>query len=80
MRLLVIPAIRFQKRRVDLLIEKAESAFEATGDKQRLLGETQYAAATWDHKRRVIMQAERLFAGPDTRFIVEFEGRSAGTL
>ena len=38
--------------------------------KQRLFGETLYAAASWDRERRVIMKAERLPAGPNTRFVV----------
>lgn len=58
------------ERRIDRLMEKAETIFEATGEKQRLFGETKYAAETWDHERRVIMKAERLVAGPNTRFIV----------
>jgi hypothetical protein len=52
------------------LMERAESAYEATGQKQRLFDETQYAAKSWDRQRRVIMKAERLTAGPNTRFVV----------
>jgi len=53
------------------LVQQAESAFEATGgQKQRLFGETQYAASSWDRERRVVMKAERLPAGPNTRFVV----------
>lgn len=64
------------ERRIDRLMNKAETAFEATSEKQRLFGETKYAAETWDHKRRVIMKAERLLAGPNTRFIVtNLQGR-----
>ena len=58
------------ERRIERLMEKAEAAFEATGDKQRLFGEIKYTAETWDHERRVIMKAERLPAGPNSRFIV----------
>jgi hypothetical protein len=59
------------KRRVAELLQQAESDFEATnGQKQRLFGETQYAAKTWDRPRRVLMKAERLAAGPNTRFVV----------
>lgn len=59
------------KRRVAELMQQAESAYESTsGQKQRLFGETQYAAGTWDRKRRVLMKAERLPAGPNTRFVV----------
>lgn len=52
------------------LMDEAEAAFENTGEKQRLFGETQYAAKTWDHPRRVVMKAERLLEGPNRRFIV----------
>lgn len=58
------------ERRIDRLMKKAEAAFEATGDKQRLFGETKYAAKTWDRERRVIIKAERLPAGPNSRFVV----------
>lgn len=58
------------ERRIDPLMKKAETAFEASGEKQRLFDEIQYAAETWDCQRRVIMKAERLTAGPNTRFIV----------
>jgi len=58
------------ERRVAELMEQAESAFEDSGEKQRLFGETEYAAGTWDRPRRVIMKAERLAAGPNRRFVV----------
>ena len=62
---------RVLERRVAELLQRAEDAFEASGgDKQRLFDETNYAAGTWDHPRRVIMKAERLQAGPNTRFVV----------
>jgi hypothetical protein len=56
--------------RMASLVEQAEAAFENTGQKQRLFGETHYAAGTWDRSRRVIMKAERLEAGPNRRFVV----------
>jgi hypothetical protein len=58
------------ERRIESLMEEAEAAFEATGEKQRLFGEMDYAAGTWDRPRRVIMKAERLPEGPNRRFIV----------
>ena len=58
------------ERRIASLMEEAEASFEATGQKQRLFGETQYAAGTWDRPRRVIMKAERLPEGPNRRFVV----------
>ena len=59
------------ERQIAGLLQQAEGAFEATrGEKQRLFGETLYAANSWDRQRRVIMKAERLPAGPNTRFVV----------
>jgi len=47
-----------------------QSCTETECVKQRLFGEFQYAAGTWDRERRVIVKAEYLPAGPNTRFIV----------
>jgi hypothetical protein len=59
------------ERRVAELLEQAESTYEASGgQKQRLFAETLYAAQSWDRQRRVVMKAERLPAGPNTRFVV----------
>ena len=58
------------ERLITPLMEEAEQRFEVTGDKQRLFAETLYAAATWDHPRRVVMKAESLLRGTNPRFIV----------
>ena len=50
--------------------QQAEDRFDRTGEKQRLFGEFQYAAKTWDRPRRTIVKAERLQQGPNTRFVV----------
>lgn len=52
------------------LIEQAEDAYEQTGVKQRLFGEFNYAAATWDRERRVIIKSEYTEMGANTRFIL----------
>ena len=58
---------------------RAQTRFEQTGQKQRLFGEFRYAAATWDRPRRVIVKAEHLAQGPNTRFIVtNLSGPSQG--
>lgn len=44
--------------------------FAQTKDKQRLFGEFLYGAETWDRQRRVIVKAEHLDQGPNSRFIV----------
>jgi hypothetical protein len=50
--------------------EQARQRFDGSQDKQRLFGEVSYAAKTWDRARRVIVKAEHLPAGPNTRFVV----------
>jgi Transposase DDE domain group 1 len=42
----------------------------ATGQKQRLFEEFQYAAETWDRKRRMIAKAEHTDQGENPRFVV----------
>jgi hypothetical protein len=54
----------------DSLTGQALAQFEQSYEKQRLFGEFSYAAETWDRKRRVIVKAEYLPAGPNTRFVV----------
>ncbi len=51
---------------------QAEAAQQhtATGAKVRLLGEVTYQAKTWPHPRRVVVKAEVLAKGPNTRFVV----------
>ena len=51
-------------------VQQAEAAFQATHEKQRLFAEILYAAETWDRPRRLIVKAERLPDGPNTRFVV----------
>ena len=52
------------------LIDKSEAAYEQTSEKQRLFDKFNYAAATWDHERRVIIKAEHTGQGANTRFIL----------
>lgn len=51
-------------------IQQAQEQFRQREHKQRIFGEFKYAAGTWDRKRRVIIKAEHLGQGPNTRFIV----------
>ena len=44
--------------------------YRRTGQKQRLFEEFQYAASTWDRKRRVIAKAEHSDQGENPRFVV----------
>lgn len=48
----------------------SKTQFEQTQRKQRIFGEFMYAADTWDKQRRVIVKAEHLRQGENTRFVV----------
>jgi hypothetical protein len=48
----------------------SKTQFEQTQQKQRVFGDFLYAADTWDKQRRVIVKAEHLGKGENTRFIV----------
>ena len=60
--------------RLHAAVELAEAsladAFEASGTKQRLVGEFDYAAKSWPHERRVITRLEYGSQGTNPRFIV----------
>jgi hypothetical protein len=49
---------------------QAQEQFQSTNQKQRVFGEFTYAAGTWDRSRRVIVKAEHLCQGANTRFVV----------
>jgi hypothetical protein len=51
-------------------MDQARRQFQQNGQKQRVFGEFAYAAGTWDCPRRVIVKAEYLSQGPNTRFAV----------
>ena len=48
----------------------SKTQFEQMQQKQRVFGDFLYAADTWDRQRRVIVKAEHLRQGENTRFIV----------
>jgi len=50
--------------------EASAAQFAQTQQKQRLFGEFTYAAKTWDRPRRVIVKAEHLELGPNSRLVV----------
>ncbi len=53
-----------------LAAEAQRQRAETGAETVRLLGETSYQAESWDHPRRVIIKAEALPKGPNTRFVV----------
>jgi hypothetical protein len=58
-------------RLAEPLVTQAQvTAAQTAGAKVRLLGETLYQAGTWDGPRRVIIKAEVLTKGLNTRFVV----------
>ena len=50
--------------------EAAAEAFERTGVKQRVFGEFDYAAGTWDRRRRVLIKAEHGARGANPRYVL----------
>jgi hypothetical protein len=54
----------------ELQVAAEEQSAARDGAKVRLLGETPYQAASWPHPRRVVMKAEVLPKGTNTRFVV----------
>jgi hypothetical protein len=48
----------------------SKTQFEQTQQKQRVFGDFSYAADTWDKQHRVIVKAEYLQQGANTRFVV----------
>ena len=53
-----------------LVAEAQRQRAETGAEKVRLLGETTYQAESWEHPRRVVIKAEALPKGPNTRFVV----------
>lgn len=51
-------------------MEQSAQQYQQTLQKQRLFGAFMYAAQTWDCRRRIIVKAEHLSKGANTRFIV----------
>lgn len=56
--------------RAQPFIELAQSDFQLQQHKQRVFGEVQYGAETWDRERRVLVKAEHTDQGSNPRFVV----------
>ena len=52
------------------LIEESKKQFKETGEKQRLFGQYEYQASTWEAPRKLIMKAEHTAKGANNRYIV----------
>lgn len=57
-------------KRVELAELAIADAYQATGIKQRLIGEFEYAAGTWERERHVIARLEHDARGANPRFVV----------
>lgn len=57
-------------KRVELAELAIADAYQATGIKQRMIGEFDYAAGTWDRERHVIARLEHDAHGANPRFVV----------
>jgi hypothetical protein len=66
----LVPNPRLDRAVADLQAEAERQAAAQRGAKVRLLGETIYRADSWPHPRRVVMKAEVLEKGTNTRFVV----------
>jgi hypothetical protein len=58
------------ERMIEDLLNTAQEKYQETGQKQRLFAEGKYQAQSWLTERRVIMKAEWLPQGPNSRFVV----------
>ncbi len=61
---------RLERAIIPLQTEAERQSAERDGTKVRLLGETRYQADSWPVARRVVMKAEVLPKGTNTRFVV----------
>jgi hypothetical protein len=58
------------ERMIESLLKEAHHQYMETGQKQRMFSEGLYQAKSWQYERRVIMKAEWLIQGPNSRFVV----------
>jgi hypothetical protein len=66
----LIPNARLEAAAESLLAEAAAHQKETGAETVRLVSETVYQAESWDRPRRVVVKAEVLRKGPNTRFVV----------
>jgi hypothetical protein len=66
----LVPNSRLQTAVASLQAEADRQSGAQDGAKVRLLGETRYQAGSWPQPRRVVMKAEVLPKGTNTRFVV----------
>lgn len=66
----LVPNACLDRLAAPLVAEAVAQQVATDGAKVRLLAETPYQAGSWPHARRVLIKAEALAKGPNTRFVV----------
>ncbi len=66
----LVPNARLEALAAPLLAEAQRQQAETGAEKVRLAGEAEYQAGSWSRPRRVVLKAEALAKGPNTRFVV----------
>ncbi|HEV2107648.1 MAG TPA: IS1380 family transposase [Thermomicrobiales bacterium] len=66
----LVPNARLEALAAPLLTVACRQRDESGAEKVRLIGEASYQAGSWPEPRRVIIKAEALPKGPNTRFVV----------
>jgi len=76
----LVPNPRLETAVADLRTEAQRQSLLTDGVKVRLIGETNYQAGSWAAPRRVVMKAEILPKGPNTRFVVTTRADAPATV
>ena len=66
----LIPNRRLTALAAPLAAQATQQRAEAGAEPVRLVGDLTYRADSWPHERRVVVKAEALAKGPNTRFVV----------
>jgi hypothetical protein len=66
----LVPNRRLEDLAAPLAAQARQQRDETGGEKARLIGEAAYQAGSWPRARRVVIKAEALAQGPNTRFVV----------
>lgn len=62
------------------LLSEAQTQYNATQEKMRLLSESEYRAGSWERASRVVYKAEVMKQGTNTRFVVTTKGTEPNEL
>jgi hypothetical protein len=73
----LVPNPRLERLAAPLLAAAERRQAAGDGAKVRLIGEAAYRAESWPEERRVVIKAELLPKGPNTRFVVTTRAEAA---